>query len=257
MSQTETDQQVHLYWATGCTSCLRAKEFLERNGVSFVSHNVVENRSLLDDMEEQGMPRQVPIVRRGDEWMEARYLDDVARIADVEHKADPLPVAELYRRLEGVLEAALDYVERIPEPELDTNIPNRPRSYGELAYHIFSIAEAFLDHEAGNTVNSSRPEAEWASHSKDSLVTYGQHVLARLRDWRESPGWERDWAETANIHYGDPTVHGFFERTTWHAGQHTRQLEWILEHRFDCGHAPLNSDLWEGLPMPKQVWDAL
>lgn len=30
MATPETD--IHLYWATGCTSCLRIKEFFERNG---------------------------------------------------------------------------------------------------------------------------------------------------------------------------------------------------------------------------------
>lgn len=38
----------HLYWATGCTSCLRVKEFLERNDVSFVSHNVVQSDGSAD-----------------------------------------------------------------------------------------------------------------------------------------------------------------------------------------------------------------
>ena len=26
-------------------------------------------------------------------------------------------------------------------------LPNRPRSYGQLVYHIFNIADAFLEHE--------------------------------------------------------------------------------------------------------------
>ena len=40
MASSDTD--IHLYWATGCTSCLRIKEFLERNDTPFVSHNVVK-----------------------------------------------------------------------------------------------------------------------------------------------------------------------------------------------------------------------
>jgi glutaredoxin len=256
MSQGKTDSQVHLYWATGCTSCLRAKEFLERNEVPFVSHNVVEDEAILDEMAERGMPRRVPIVRRGDEWGNAQTLEEVARIADVEHEAEPLPVEELYRRLEVVLEAVQRYLRRVPEHELRTDIPNRPRSYGELVYHIFSIPESFLEHEEGARIKRYKPEPEWTNRSKAALETYGQHVQVRLRDWRESPDWERDWSETPNDYHGDRTVHEFFERTTWHAGQHTRQLEWILGERLDADYDSLDPEVWEGLPLPEQVWDA-
>lgn len=257
MGQSETASRIHLYWATGCTSCLRAKEFLERNDVSFVSKNVVEDEAVLDEMADDGLPRQVPIIRSGDDWADAQVLDEVARIADVEHEAEPLPVDELYRRLERILETVARYLEALPEDELDTDIPNRPRSYGELVYHTFSIAESFLEHEEGTPMKSYKPEPDWASRSHAALETYGEHVRVRLRDWRDGPGWDREWSETARVYYGDPTVHEFFERTTWHAGQHTRQLEWILEERIDADFDPLDDAIWEGLPMPEKVWDAM
>ena len=248
--------RVHLYWATGCTSCLRAKEFLERNDVSFVSHNVIEDRTVLDDMEARGMPRQVPIIRRGDDWADAQGLDEVARISGVEHEADPLPVDELYRRLEVVLGAVVRYLELLPEDTLSVDIPNRPRSVGELSYHTFSVVESFLDHEDGVPLTSYEPELEWTNRSTDALTAYGEYVGTRLRDWYEGPGRERDFSETASVYYGDPTVHEYFERTTWHAGQHTRQLEWMIAERFPVEAEPLGPSIWEGLPMPEKVWDA-
>ena len=38
-----TAERVRVYWQPGCTSCLRMKEFLTKNGVPFVSVNVLAN----------------------------------------------------------------------------------------------------------------------------------------------------------------------------------------------------------------------
>lgn len=254
---SETDARIHLYWATGCTSCLRAKEFLERNDVSFESHNVVEDRTLLDEMEEQGLPRQVPVIKRGEDWADAQMLDEVARIAGVDHEAEPLSVDELYHRLDTVLDVVQRYVQLVPEDELETTLPDRPRSIGELTYHIFSLPESFLEHEDGTPLKSYKPEPEWSHRSTESLTTYGEHVQVRLRDWYEGPGQRRDWTETADVYYGSPSVHRFFERTTWHSGQHARQLEWMLEEELDITIEPIDPELWDGLPMPEKVWDAV
>ena len=48
----------------------------------------------------------------------------------------------------------------------------------------------------------------------------------------------------------------FLERTTWHAGQHTRQMMMILESFVGImPRDPLGPDLWKDLPMPEMVWD--
>ena len=253
---TETSDRVSLYWATGCTSCLRAKEFLERNEVDFASHNIIEDRSILKEMEAQGLPPRVPIVQRGEEWEDARLLTEVARIAGVEHEAEPIPVDNLYQRLERILAIVSEYVGSLEADDLRTDIPNRPRSVGELTYHVFDIVEIFLDHEDGTPLTSFDPEPEWANRSTEALRTYGEHVRVRLHDWHEGPGQERDWSATAKVYYGEPTAHEFFERTTWHSGQHARQLEWLLTEVFDRDVDPIDPALWEGLPMPEKVWDA-
>lgn len=89
------DGQLHLYWATGCTRCLRVKEFLERNDVDFVEYNVAEDRTGLEEIGELGSPQHVPIVRRGDEWADGKVLEEVGEIVGIECAAEPLPVAEL------------------------------------------------------------------------------------------------------------------------------------------------------------------
>lgn len=270
------DSEIHLYWATGCTSCLRVKEFLERNDVTFVSHNVVQSDDsiadpadetaigvqgvdpeMIDEMAALGLPEHVPIVRRGEEWADGKDLEEIANLVDIEYTADPLPVEELHDRLEVVLDATHRYLEQLPETELDTHIPNRPRSYAELVQHIFALPDVFIMHEAGVPMNSvPRIEHRWDHHSKVALATYGYSVQDRLSDWFDEPGQTCDWSETADVFWGTPTKHEFLERTTWHAGQHVRQLEWILENELNVDiKEPLDSALWEGLPMPDQIWN--
>jgi glutaredoxin len=254
MSDTKT--QTHLYWATGCTSCLRAKEFLERNDVEFESHNIAEDMSMLDEMEAQGLPRQVPVIKRGEEWADAQDLDAVARIAEIEYEAEPLPVDELYRRLEIALDAIEQYIDQIPVEKIDGPIANRPRSVGQLVFHSFSISESFLEHQDGEPLKTYKPEPEWANRSLEALRTYGQHIQARLDDWHEHEAEDCEWSEQADVYYGDPSLHEYFERTVWHTGQHARQLEWIVEERFGLQAEPsLDPELWEGLPMPEKVWN--
>lgn len=252
---SESEPQTHLYWATGCTSCLRAKEFLERNDVPFESHNIADDMSQLDDMEAEGLPRQVPIVKRGDDWADAQDLDAVAKIVEIEYRADVLPVEELYRRLDIVLDALVEYTGRLPVEKLDGPIANRPRTVGQLAFHAFSIPESFLEHHDGIPLKMYKSEPEWASESVESLVTYGEHIRARLEHWHETHADECDWSETADVYYGSPTLQQYLERTVWHTGQHARQLEWILEERCDIEAELLDDELWEGLPMPQKVWN--
>ena len=271
-----TDTSVHLYWATGCTSCLRVKEFLERNDLSFVSHNVVQkggstadpetessvgiqgvDPELMDEMAQLGLPQHVPIVRRGEEWADGKDLANVAELVGIEYDAEPLPVEELYRRLTVLLETTQTYLPLLPDEELETDIPNRPRSYAELVQHIFSLPDVFLQHEAGVPMEGvPRMEHHWDHNSKVALRTYGSSVQGRLDDWFETAGQTCDWSETSDVFWGQPSKHEFFERTTWHTGQHVRQLEWVLEEVLAIDlNTPLDPALWEGLPMPEKIWN--
>jgi hypothetical protein len=267
-----TKSGIHLYWATGCTSCLRVKEYLERNDVPFVSHNVVNavdstersqlgirgvDQSMIDEMADLGLPDHVPIVRRGEDWADGKDLSAVAELVGVDYDAEILPVEELARRVDVLLEATLDFLDRIPEDELGTHIPNRPRSYGEVLQHIFSLPDVFIMHEAGVPMDGvPRMEHSWEPESRVALATYGRHVADRWADWFDGPAETTDWSATADVFWGQPTKHEFLERTTWHTGQHVRQIEWILAAELDRGVGdPLNDGLWEGLPMPEKVWN--
>jgi glutaredoxin len=256
--QSESDSTgISVYWQPGCTSCLRTKEFLTRHGVPFRSRNVLEDETALADLAKLGL-RQVPIVTRGEQWADGQVLGDVARLVGIQLGGPRmLPVDELRRRLQLILAAAGRHLAQVPENELGTQLPNRPRSYAALAFHIFNIADAFLEHEAGQPLvfdaYNRVPGPDMASRA--ALLAYGQDVSARLEAWFEGPGRSRDWNAPAQVYYGRQTMHEFLERTTWHAGQHLRQLMWVLERLGIAPEAPLGPEVWQGLPMPAGVWD--
>jgi hypothetical protein len=50
-------------------------------------------------------------------------------------------------------------------------------------------------------------------------------------------------------------LHEYLERTTWHSGQHVRQLVMVLEMLGIEPDKPPTSEMFTGLPMPDKVWD--
>ena len=246
------------YWQPGCSSCLRMKEFLQRHGVAFESINVLADKDAFADLARLGI-RSVPIIRRGDDWANGQVLRDVARIAGIHWGATRiLAPAELKARLDVFQAAARRFLAQLPDDRLPTLLPNRPRSYASLAYHIFSIADAFLDHELQGTRLEEgaynrvpRPGEE----GKPTLLAYGGAVAQRLDDWWRVRGAQTDWNRRADVYYGDQSVHEFFERTTWHCGQHLRQFMMVLDRLGIVPEDRLGAEAFAGLPMPEKVWD--
>ncbi|HUH83469.1 MAG TPA: DinB family protein [Stellaceae bacterium] len=246
------------YWQPGCTSCLRMKEFLTKHSVPFVSVNVLEDHEAFAELGTLGI-RTVPIVRRGRDWANGQVLRDVARVAGIAWGGAPvLPVAELATRLIAVQQAAQRLFAQIPEEALGRMLPHRPRSYAQLAYHIFNIADAFLEHEvAGLPLKEGAygrvPPPEMDSKAK--ILAYGRDVLERFRAWWERVGRTTDFSRKAKVYYGDVTLHEYLERTTWHSAQHFRQLIMVLGLLDLAPTDPPKSEIFAGLPMPDKVWD--
>ena len=251
------DAPIKAYWQPGCTSCLRMKEFLTRHGVPFISVNVLQDRAAMAELAELGV-RSVPIIRRGTDWANGQVLRDVARVAGIRWGgATILAPAELVSRLTTIQAAAQRYLRQIPEERLGDILPNRPRSYGQLVYHIFNIADAFLEHETQGLplIEGAYNRVQAPGTSKGQLGAYGQDVLERLGGWWDEAGNSTDFDAKAKAYYGDVTLHDFLERTTWHSGQHVRQLMMVLGKLGIAPDEPLGADAFTGLPMPDKVWD--
>jgi hypothetical protein len=249
---------IKAYWQPGCTSCLRMKEFLTKHGVLFVSVNVLEDEDAFAELAALGV-RSVPIVRRGSDWANGQVLRDVARVAGISWgDTQMLRPDQLADRLVTIQQAAQRLFAQIPDDKLACLLPHRPRSYAQLAYHTFNIADAFLEHEVQGLplkegVYGRVPPPEM--DSKGKIIAYGADVLARFEAWWTGPGQAADFARKASVYYGDVTLHEFLERTTWHSGQHVRQIMMVLGMLGIAPNGPIGNETFSGLPMPDKVWD--
>ena len=253
----EVDDEVSVYWQTGCTSCLRTKEFLSKHGIGFRSRNVLEDETAFEELARLGL-RRVPIVVRGDDWADGQVLADIARLVGIPWgETRMLPPEELRRRLNAIMHGTERFLRQLPEDSLQTHLPNRPRSYADLVFHIYNIIDAFVEHEEGVPLAYEAyyrlPELEM--QTIDGISGYGHTVAQRLNDWFDQAGASVDWSAAARVYYGAQTLHEFLERTTWHSGQHARQLMWVLERMGIAPDRPLGEETFDGLPMPAQVWD--
>jgi hypothetical protein len=167
------------------------KEFLIKHGVAFVSVNVLEDKDAFAELAALGI-RSVPIVRRGQDWANGQVLREVARVAGVAWgETQVLPAPELAARLIGIQTIAQRLFAQIPDDALAHLLPHRPRSYAQLGYHIFNIADAFLEHEVQRlplqeSAYSRVPPPEMNTSAK--ILAYGQDVLRRFQIWWDGPG---------------------------------------------------------------------
>jgi len=140
-----TENRVRVFWQPGCTSCLRTKEFLTRNGVDYESINVHGNEAGMEELRKLGA-RSVPIVARGDKFVFAQTLTDVIKFLDLKIKQqEQLSPEQLMGKLDLVLGSAARYIRQIPAAEMEKPFRNRNRPKRVLSHHIFRIVEGFLE----------------------------------------------------------------------------------------------------------------
>jgi hypothetical protein len=86
----------------------------------------------------------------------------------------------------------------------------------------------------------------------EAIARYGALVRARLSGWFAGAGGD-EFARTVETYWGPVPAHDLLERTTWHAGQHLRQLHALAE-RLHLTPPALPADALRGLPMPEALW---
>ena len=202
--------------------------------------------------------RSIPVLSRGDEFVFAQNIAQVVHFLKLDEKTGPvLSPAQLIERLERFIDAALRIIPQMPDDRLDTQVPNRPRSYRALAHHMFRIPEAFLEIADGTEFTAGLPTAVARPEDMASgaaLAAYGKSVRGRVARW---------WAETSDkacrqpvqTYYGQQQLHEVLERATWHIGQHTRQWVMLLGMVGIAADRLLGEADFADLPMPKKVWD--
>jgi glutaredoxin len=248
-----------VYWQPGCSSCLKTKEFLLEHGIAFQSVNVLEDEEGFEELQALGV-RLVPIVARGTAWANGAVFRDVARVAGFEYAGhEMLTPEELKDKVLMILAAAGRYLAQIPEDKLDVVLPGRPRSYRQLVYHVFNIPMVYLDrveHDAPYTYEALKSILPAEMRTKEDLLEYGSAIRERFADWWDRNGESTDFKQPGKVYYGEVSLHEVLERTGWHSGQHTRQIILMLREKLGIEpDGPLTEADFDGLPMPKNVWD--
>jgi hypothetical protein len=217
---------------------------------------VLEDPDGLDELRRLGA-RSVPVLSRGDDYIFAQNIGHVVKFLGLDEATGPvLSPAELIARLDRFLAAANRLIPQMPDARLDTEVPNRPRSYRVLGHHIFRIPETFLEVAAGASLTyeglTARPPV--GMHTTSDIVAYGAGVQQRLAEWWAVKA-DRSGRERVQTYYGEQALHEYLERTTWHVGQHVRQWIMLLGMAgIAPDRPPVDAD-FTGLPMPGQVWD--
>jgi glutaredoxin len=245
-----------VYWQPGCTSCLKAKEFLASHGIAFESINVRAQPGAMEELARLGA-RSVPVIARGDRFCFGQELEEVARFIGLPWRRERLPVATLFERLQRLLSAAERLASQLPERAVETPIEGRPdRSFGDLGYHIAMIVEGFLAAARGEQLTFAYFERRpiGAARAPAAVATRIAVTAAAFSSWYDGNA-EADPDRSLDTYYGAQPLHGVLERTVWHAAQHCRQLEHIvlslgIESKARLGDAELS-----GLPLPVGIWD--
>ena len=206
-------------------------------------------------MERLGIPRPPGVAAGGrvvHGWNPAGY----AELLGVEYRAGRrFTPAELASRLDRVLEAAQRLSERFDARQMDHVPPERKRTLRDLCYHVFRLSLGFVD----AVDRAELPESVYEERAPQELVSgadvarYGALVRARLSGWFEGAGKD-EYARTVQTYYGPQAADDLLERTTWHAGQHLRQLYVLAERLGVTPPAPIPADALAGLPLPEALW---
>ena len=246
---------LRVYWQAGCSSCLRAREFLDAHAIDFVSINVRENDSAAAELAALGV-RTVPVVARGREYVLAQDIDELARFVGLALERRRLAPDELVARLQALLAASESWLAAVPGERLHEHLPQRERSWLDLGFHVAMIVQGLMTAAGGGELSyaiyeqrapaswrDARPALEFSRATRHGLALWWQHA-------RERPGLR------VRTYFGEQPLAGLLERSAWHVAQHCRQLEYLVREVAGITTAPvLPAAVLEGLPLPAAVWD--
>jgi hypothetical protein len=224
-------------------------------GVEFDPIDVQADAVAREEMVRLGIPRP-PGVAFGDHVVHGWNPDGYAKLLGVDYRtARRFTPAELASRLDRVLESAQMLTERFDARQMDHVPPERKRTLRDLAFHVFRLSLGFVD----AVDHAELPESVYEERAPKEMVTggdvarYGALVRARLSGWFQGAGAD-EYQRTVQTYYGPQAADDLLERTTWHAGQHLRQLYVLAERLGVAPPAPLPADALAGLPLPEALW---
>lgn len=241
--------EISVFWQPGCSSCVKAKEFVAEHGFDYESINIRENPDAMAEIQRAGL-RSIPAIRRGDRYIYAQSLDDVAALLGVNEARVRLSAGQLLARWDAILGESRDIAAGMDESVLQRRVmPKSERTVSQLAEHIFQIAESFNRQVEDDSIDARaiylHPNA--GIRTRDDLLAYADGIRRAFQQLRADRMPAR-----LNTHYGDQPATLVLERGAWHSAQHARQLDVVAAGM--GAEFRLAPALFEGLPMPRRLW---
>jgi hypothetical protein len=228
---------------------------LSQWGVEFEPVNVHDDAAAQAELTALGIPR-VPATIVDGRFVHGWNPGALAELVGVPFDDTPaLQPGELAETLDTILYYAQHLLKQLSTAQLELKHPERNRTLRDLAYHAFRLSAAFVD-----CMEQGRLEQKWLGEtapaeiqSGAAIAAYGQRVRDRIVAWfAQAP--EGTFGRITQTYYGEQAIHLLLERTTWRAGQHLRQVYDLLQTNESLPVSPLAPELFEGLPMPAELW---
>jgi glutaredoxin len=250
---TQQAAVVELFWIPGCSSCMRMKEFVTAQGISFESINVAEHPERAEKL--RGLGLFTPAVCVGGRCVSGTGLDAVAALFGVSYdRIASLPPADLKTRYDAILDAACRYIVQLGDDGLATTLPDRDRPMLEVASQTVSVIRGFL--AAYHDGFHDRQFAKLADNVRtvDDLIVRAAETRDLLHDWWDRDGFDDPLDRVIDTPWwGHRTLLEVMEREVWHSAQHTRQLMMAVQVLGIEVDGPLTAADLDGLPIPSGI----
>ena len=223
--------------------------------MEFTAVDVAKDPAGMDELRALGA-LMVPVVAVGGRWVPGGVLDEVAKFLGLEQIAHPMLAPDVLSvKLDEVMAAAQRYILAFPRAKMGMTVPGREkRDMRELSYHIFAIPIDFITVKDGEHYTQGNKPIPESVQTPEQIAAYGDEARRTMKEWFAAQP-DATWNRMLSTSYGNQNIHHYFERSTWHAAQHVRQLAAMLE--MADGQVPdkLPESFFEGLPLPERLWE--
>jgi glutaredoxin len=255
MMRSLSREAIRVYWIPGCSSCLRAKEFLEKTGFPFESINVLESHEAEVTLKELNLT--VPSVVVGAEGVPGLDLVGIAQLIGYDYQPPAILAPEVMKdKYIAIIDALARLVNQLPPGGLDeAQSSERNRDLRTLAGHATSIMRTFLyayDNDVFDKSLNSAPPLE-TIQTTDQLISRARETKVLFETWWKMLGFDDDLDHVIDTYFGSRTLLEILERQTWHTGHHVRQIAHRVElFGITPDWATMDDDL-NGLPLPDRI----
>lgn len=249
------DTIIYVYGQSGCSSCLRLKEFVEQTGLPFVNVNLGLEPGARQRLLDNGLAG-APAVSVGGRYVRGNNLADVAELIGVSFDGTvQLSSLELKERFNVISDAMVRYLlqMRSRPPTWSYCLPNRDRSMLDTASHGSTVARTMPKVYYTDVFDLGVYAQPGDAKTIDEVVDMMRETRRQIEEWWEQDGVDDDLERVVLTNSGHRTLLEVWEREVWHTAHHTRQIMHALELQGIEPDGSLTKDDLRGLPLPRRI----